>query len=66
MGKEKEILLAWGVRGPVTKVQAVPLPAPLPAMMESSKARVVETAVVELADLLDAGEAGDCPKRGRP
>jgi hypothetical protein len=55
-GGEGDLLVAYGVRGAV--IEPRPLPADLRVTLESPRPRVRETAVVELAELLDTAEAG--------
>ncbi|HXB50171.1 MAG TPA: caspase family protein [Streptosporangiaceae bacterium] len=55
-GAEGDVLLAYSVRGAV--IEPVPLPEDLRVTLESPRPRVRETAVAELAELLDAARPG--------
>jgi len=55
-GAEGKVLLAYSVRGAI--IEPVPLPEDLYFMLQSPRPRVRETAVAELAELLDAARPG--------
>jgi WD40 repeat protein len=55
-GAEGDVLLAYSVRGAV--IEPVPLPEDLRVTLESPRPRVRESAVAELAELLDAARPG--------
>ena len=55
-GAEGDVLLAYSVRGAV--IEPLPLPEDLRVTLESPRPRVRETAVAELAELLDAARPG--------
>jgi Caspase domain len=55
-GAEGDVLLAYSVRGAI--IEPIPLPEDLRLTLESPRPRIRETAVAELAELLDAARAG--------
>jgi hypothetical protein len=55
-GAEGDVLLAYSVRGAI--IEPVPLPEDLRFTLESPRPRIRETAVAELAQLLDTASAG--------
>ena len=55
-GAEGDVLLAYSVRGAI--IEPIPLPEDLRLTLESPRPRIRETAVAELAELLDVAQAG--------
>ena len=55
-GGEGDVLLAYSVRGAI--IEPVPLPEDLRLALESRRPRIRETAVAELAELLDVARPG--------
>ena len=55
-GAEGDVLLAYSVRGAI--IEPVPLPEDLRLTLESPRPRIRETAVAELAELLDVARPG--------
>ena len=55
-GGEGDVLLAYSVRGAI--IEPVPLPEDLRLTLESPRPRIRETAVAELAELLDVARPG--------
>ena len=55
-GAEGDVLLAYSVRGAI--IEPIPLPEDLRLTLESPRPRVRETAVAELAELLDIARPG--------
>jgi outer membrane protein assembly factor BamB len=55
-GAEGDVLLAYSIRGAV--IELVPLPEDLRVTLESPRPRIRETAVAELAELLDTARPG--------
>jgi hypothetical protein len=55
-GTEGDVLLAYSVRGAI--IEPVPLPEDLRLTLESPRPRIRETAVAELAQLLDTARTG--------
>ena len=55
-GAEGDVLLAYSVRGAI--VEPIPLPEDLRQAIESPRPRIRETAVAELAELLDTARPG--------
>ena len=55
-GAEGDVLLAYSVRGAI--IEPIPLPEDLRLTLESPRPRIRETAVAELAELLDVARPG--------